>query len=53
MYSDIDKIVWYKAEQYRPLPNTIFALMVSLSMYENSMCNLNNIEYHILVEDYN
>ncbi len=53
MYSEIDKIVWHKAEQYHPLTSTIFALMVSLSMYENSMCNINTIDYHILVEDYN
>lgn len=51
VYSEIaDKNVWYKIEQYRPLPNTIFALMVRLSnisLYENSMYN----QYHILVED--
>ena len=50
VYFRKDKIVWYKAEQYRPLPNTIFGLMASISLYENSMHNL--IDYHILVEYY-
>ena len=53
MFIEIDKIVWHKHQQYRPLPNTSFALMANLSLYENSIHNLNNIEYHILVEDYN
>ena len=53
VYIKKDEVIWYKAEQHRPLPNTIFALMANLSLYENSIHNLNNIEYHILVEDYN
>ena len=53
VYIKKDNIIWYKAEQCRPLPNTIFALMANLSLYENSIHNLNNIDYHILVEDYN
>ena len=56
VFIEIDKIVWHKHQQYRPLPNTSFALMANLSLYEKAMCNNPNYiddNYHILVEDYN